>query len=147
MATPSTLRAIVIPADSDQPVIETTLSRDHQLARTLEMESRFHPHTLMELVIGGGCDFIETVNSTLLNRLLVGPHLSPRHVLCMVVDEDGHDRGQPVNERACVFYRGTIWGTVILLGEDRSSYDGYDLEDLPACVTVDTVNEYINNHL
>lgn len=146
MATPSTLRAIVIPCDNDQPVTEITLSPDHDLARTLG--DQFRMTALMELVIGNGCDFIQSVNTAKLNALLVGKYLSHQHIMCMVVDEDGVDRGQPVNERASVFYDGTIYGTAILLGEDRSNpYEGYDCESLPECVTVDTVNEYINNHL
>lgn len=125
------MRAILIPADTDEPLEEITLASDT-------------PTTLISDIKGKLSDYFEVVRTRPLNALMGDSTKSwTRYpAVVMLVDEDGLQKRLPFNPRASCFYDGRIVGTAILMTEIRVEGSG-DLTDLDSRVTIDVVNQAI----
>lgn len=152
MATTSPLRAILIPVDVRRPVEELVLKdTDPRVADMLDYRnmpaSEYQKLMRLTLMSMGDDDTMPGMVHTTQLLELMGEKPSRDHIVAMLVDDDGHDRGLPINTRATVFYDGHIVGDVLLIGEDRSNpYEGYDPESLPDAVTLEVVQNYIRLH-
>lgn len=108
------MKAILVPVDLTEPM--------------KEVEGEFR-----EMHRAAGIEFCERVNTR---------PMHDRFHTVMVVEEDGRDRGYPINYRASMICRHPhgIVGPVLLLSEGMTS-DGMDFLDVPTG-TLDLLKEY-----
>ena len=100
---PDLLRLMLVPADPALPVSMVDVDHDHRA-----------------LAAAIGADWIEHVRTPI-----------PR--LAMIVDEEGHVTGRPLNKRVSgVLYPGAICGDVLIASETHSRDGGIDVISLVA---------------
>ncbi len=135
-----TLRCILVPADPGLPITEHVL----QLVPIGSDTNRSVLRFLNELVHGD----VEVVHTGPLHEL---NEMNERHMVVMLVNEDGQREGFATNSRAWAFYPNpfiAIVGDAVLIGQDRTDpVDGYSLESLYPHLTPKSVAQKITEIL